>query len=73
MSQAWSTYTDLTRIFIATALATGIATVFNLIFTQFWLAGFFGVIALVTGVVAVKKAKSEDHGRRGDSAREGTE
>ena len=59
MSKQWSNYSDLTRVFIATAIATAGATILNIFLTQWFLVAFFGVIAVATGLMAFKKMRQE--------------
>lgn len=67
MAQAWSKYSDLTRIFISTALATGLAAIFNLIFLQWALVILFAVVSLATGIMAKKKMNQEDLDRQDET------
>lgn len=53
----------LTKVFQSLACATGLATVFNAIFTQWILVAFFGLIFVVTGLMALKKMKQEKRDR----------
>lgn len=64
MLHNWSTYSDLTKVFVYVALATGIAAIFNIFMTQWFLVVLFVLVAVATGFMAIKKIKAEDAARK---------